>query len=282
MIFVRRIVGRAVYPEAVQPLLVADLFGPLNDELIALLRGLTPDEWNARAVGTWSVKDVAAHLLDTTLRRLSIQRDHYFAPLSMTHDLAAIINEMNAQWVSATRRVSPPVLIDMLERYGRSYAELVVTLDPNEMSIGVSWAGEEKSHNWFDIARELTEKWHHQQQIRDAACRPPLYELRYFKPVIETFMRGLPFAYRKASAPDGTTIEFAVRGVAMSSLVRDDGKWSLVPTASSPAAAVRMTGDTAWRLFTKGIARDEARKRSEIEGDPALAEPLFSMLAIVA
>jgi len=43
-----------------------------------------------------------------------------------------------------------------------------------------------------------------------------------------------------------------------------------------------MTGDTAWRLFTKGLGRDEARKRSEITGDAALAEPLFSTVAIVA
>jgi hypothetical protein len=43
-----------------------------------------------------------------------------------------------------------------------------------------------------------------------------------------------------------------------------------------------MNGDTAWRLFTKGIAREEARRRSAIDGDTALAEPLFSMVAIVA
>ena len=43
-----------------------------------------------------------------------------------------------------------------------------------------------------------------------------------------------------------------------------------------------MTGDTAWRMFTKGLARDEARRRSEVTGDAALAEPLFSMLAIIA
>jgi mycothiol maleylpyruvate isomerase-like protein len=266
-----------------EPILVAPLFGPLNDELVILLRGLTPDEWNARAVGTWTVKDVAAHLLDTTLRRLSAQRDHYSNALSMTHGLAALINELNAQWVSATRRVSPQILTEMLDQYGRAYAEHVVTLAPYAPSIGVSWAGEETSANWFDVARELTEKWHHQQQIRDAAARPPLYDLRYFKPVIETFMRGLPHAYRSAVAPDGASIEVGVRGVAICSLVRDAGKWLLdQDSIDHPTTTVRMTGDTAWRLFTKGFARDEARKRSEVTGDTTLAEPLFSMLAIVA
>jgi hypothetical protein len=40
-------------------------------------------------------------------------------------------------------------------------------LDPfAEAIFSVGWAGEEKSLNWFHIAREYTEKWHHQQQIR--------------------------------------------------------------------------------------------------------------------
>ena len=54
-----------------EPILVAHLFAPLHDELLALLRSLTPDEWDAPTVaGAWTVKDVTAHLLDTCLRRL--------------------------------------------------------------------------------------------------------------------------------------------------------------------------------------------------------------------
>ena len=91
----------------------------------------------------------------------------------------------------------------------------------------VSWAGDESSPNWFDTARELTERWHHQQQIRDAARRPPLYELRFFKPVIDTFMRGLPHAYRNVNAPDGTTVALDVRDVTRCSLTRRGSGWSL-------------------------------------------------------
>ncbi|HEX9162193.1 MAG TPA: maleylpyruvate isomerase family mycothiol-dependent enzyme [Thermoanaerobaculia bacterium] len=266
------------------PILVAPLFAPLNDELIALLRTLGADDWKARAVGTWTVKDVAAHLLDTTLKRLSVQRDRYSAPLAATHGLAAIINEMNAQWVSAMARVSPEILIDMLDRYGRQFAEYMMSVDPYEPAQwAVSWAGDASSPNWFDIARELTEKWHHQQQIRDAAGRTPLYDNRYLKPVIDTFLRALPYAYRNAPAADGTTVAFQVRDVTDCSLVRDAGKWILNEGSNGTATTtVRMNGDTAWRLFTKGLARDDARRRSEIGGDVRLAEPLFSMLAVVA
>src|SRR5450759_2513298 len=111
MILVRRILSARSLScagmRAPGPIIVAPLFAPLNDELLHVLRGMKRDEWNARAVGTWTSKDVAAHLLDTTLRRLSAQRDGYFAPLAPTYELAAIINEMNAQWVSAAQRLSP-------------------------------------------------------------------------------------------------------------------------------------------------------------------------------
>lgn len=266
-----------------EPILVANLFAPLNDELLSLLRSLSRDEWNARAVGNWTVHDVAAHLLDTSLKRLSIQRDRFSQPFDAAAGLANIINDMNAQWVSAARRISPEILIELLDRYGTEMAEYMMTLDPYaNAEWAVSWAGEESSPNWFDTARELTEKWHHQQQIRDATKRPPLYDLRYFKPVIDTFLRGLPHAYRNLKAQEGTAIDFEIRDVTTSALIRSSDAWELSSPNGASSATVRMNGDTAWRLFTKGLPRDEARKRSDVTGDQALAEPLFAMVAVVA
>jgi uncharacterized protein (TIGR03083 family) len=265
-----------------QPILVADLFAPLNDELVRLLRGLKPDEWEALAVGTWTVKDVAAHLLDSTLKRLSAHRDRYSPPFPGANNFLAMINEMNAQWVSAARRLSPRILIELLDQYGGEMAKHMMSLDPHaNAEWAVSWAGDESSPNWFDTARELTEKWHHQQQIRDATKSPPLYELRFFQPVMDTFMRGLPHAYRNAAAAEGTTIALEVHDVTSCSLTRMGGGWSLDGNGTA-ATSIRMTGDTAWRLFTKGLARDEARRRSEVTGDATLAEPLFSMVAVIA
>jgi len=41
-----------------------------------LLRGLSPADWNApKLAGAWTVKDVAAHLLDGNLRTLAMLRD---------------------------------------------------------------------------------------------------------------------------------------------------------------------------------------------------------------
>jgi hypothetical protein len=60
------------------PILVADLFPEVTSRLLELLRSLTPDEWQLPTVSSRrTVKDIASHLLDGSLRRLSMQRDGY-------------------------------------------------------------------------------------------------------------------------------------------------------------------------------------------------------------
>lgn len=61
----------------------------------------------------------------------------------------------------------------------------------------VGWAGETESENWFDIAREYTEKWHHQQQIREATRRPLFVEEKLLSPLIGTLIRGVLPVYDK-------------------------------------------------------------------------------------
>ena len=70
------------------PLLTAHLFPVLDAQLIDLLRSLAPDEWERQTIAPrWKVKDVAAHLLDTQLRKLSFGRDAYTpAPLPIDRE----------------------------------------------------------------------------------------------------------------------------------------------------------------------------------------------------
>ena len=262
----------------IEPILTSDLFAPLHEELVTLLRGLRADEWNApTAAGAWTVKDVAAHLLDSALRRLSLQRDQHTMPGPFDP------NAMNREWVAAARRLSPRVLVQMLDAYGRESAVYLASLDPFATAPwAVTWAGDTESPAWFDVARELTERWHHQQQIRDAAGRRPLYDAMYFAPVIDTFVRALPHAYREVAAPDGTVVVLRItdEGAGTWSLVRN-GSWQLFEGDSNATTTISMRGDAAWRLFTKGLSRDEARSRARIEGDPSYAEPLFGMITVI-
>jgi hypothetical protein len=66
---------------AMPPILVADLFPEVSRRLLALLRSLAPDEWHRPTVSSRrTVKDIVSHLLDGSLRRLSLQRDGYSPP----------------------------------------------------------------------------------------------------------------------------------------------------------------------------------------------------------
>ena len=249
-----------------QPILTADLLAPLNEELVSLLRSVRDDEWNApTAAGSWTVKDVAAHLLDTAMRRLSKIAIPDFEP-----------NRANREWIVAMQRVSPRLLIDMIERYGREQAALLASLDPfAQAQWGVAWAGEEESLNWFDVARELTERWHHQQQIRDALGRDPLFA-PYLGPVIDTFVRGVPHAYRELAADEGTSIVLRVTDAW--TLHRIDGQWRLFTGADErPTTTITLDPDSAWRLFTKARAKQEPR----VEGDARLAEPFLKMVCVI-
>jgi uncharacterized protein (TIGR03083 family) len=273
----------------VEPIFVLDLFPILDSKLTELLHSLTPDQWSLKATPNWTVHDVAAHLLDgSSLRRLSLARDQYWGePFqgNSYQELVDFLNGLNADWVRAFRRVSPSVLIDLLEVSNRQVVEYFRSLDPHQPApFPVSWAGETQSENWFDIAREYTEKWHHQQQIRDAAGKDGIMSRELYFPVLDTFMRALPHAYRNVTAPSGHTIAIHVPGDAGSSwfLCRQVNNWQLSRSRSGEIRAeVTIPSGVAWKLFTKGLPAETARKYVQTSGDTTLTQPMFHTTAIM-
>jgi len=276
----------------VAPIFVSRLFPPLHVELLSLLRGLQGDDWSRpTAARAWCVKDIVSHLLDGDIRRLSVQRDHTALPkperpLQTYGELVAFLNQLNAEWVKAAQRISPPLLIEFLAVTGSQVAHLFQSLDPQAPALWpVAWAGDEMSPNWFDVAREYTERWHHQQQIRDAVGASGLTNRYWLAPVLETFFRGLPHAYRATEAAPGTHIICEVTGEAggIWTLAREAGTWRLYAGGSRETSChVQMDQDTAWRLLTKGISAEAASSRLRVTGEPRLAMPVLTMQAVMA
>jgi len=275
----------------VGPLLVADRFADLGAALIDLLRSLREEQWSLPTVcPAWSVKDIASHLLDTACRRLSFGRDGSRLPppgrnLAEYRELVGFLNDLNAQWVAAAKRLSPRLLTDFLELVEPQLAEYFLALDPWSPGVPVSWAGESESQSWFDVARELTERWHHQQQIRLAAGAPPLDDPRLSGPVLETFLRALPHRYREVAASEGATLVVRINGRVpyVYTLRRDGSGWTLLAgEAADPAARIVIPEEPAWLLLTKGMTGEAARARAAIEGEPRLAAPFFGVLAVMA
>ncbi len=272
-----------------QPILCAHLLRRVDARLIELLESLTPDEWDLQTISpAWKVRDVAAHLLDTPLRKLSMVRDACFveaAEIRSPQHVVTLVNRLNREGVTVYRRLSPRVLIDMMKLACEQSARFHESLDPfAPAAFAVSWAGEAQSLNWFDTARELTERWHHQQQIRLATNRPGIMTPELYHPVLDCFMRGLPHLFRDVQAPAGSALLVEISGDCGGSwcLSKTSSGWTLTLPAGEYSARVTIPQELAWRLFTKGIDREAARAQVDIRGNRELGETVLHLTAIVA
>lgn len=273
------------------PIPTLHLFPKLDAKLLELLKSLSVEEWRFKTLARqWTVKDIASHLLDGNIRTLSFSRDQYIGEQSgkvdTYQDIVDYLNRLNADWVKATKRVSPAVLIELLEITGKEYIEQLNKLDPFEPAIfSVGWAGQDESPNWFHIAREYTEKWHHQQQIRDAVNKPGIMTREFFYPLIDTFMQALPHTYRNVNAEEGASVIVNVTSDIGGEWVleKSDKNWTLQKSQSGKTnAEIIIDPDTAWKLFTKGMSGAEAESKIKFQGNLELCKPILSMLSVMA
>ncbi|WP_280401408.1 maleylpyruvate isomerase family mycothiol-dependent enzyme [Nocardia carnea] len=271
------------------PLDVRPLFQRERQMLLEMLRSLNAADWTKPTVCPgWSVADVTAHILNDYMRRISGNRDeHDGAVFADDETLPAYLARVNGEFVGAMRQCSPQVLIDLLAHLGpeldRVWAATADLSGPARLN--VSWAGNATSPSWLDIAREYTEFWVHQQQIRDAVSRRGADEVALMRPVLVTFLHAVPWALRAEVRPGGTAVQFEITGPAGGcwSVVSDGTSWNLTAErAQNPAAVVRMDQDSLWRLASRGISVEQARQRSELRGDPELTEKATTLLAVVA
>jgi uncharacterized protein (TIGR03083 family) len=266
---------------------VVERFAALRRHLLRVLAELSAEDWTRpTAAPGWSVKDVAAHLLGGDVGILSRKRDGFRPPGAMFRtygELVELVNRLNREWVHAAQRMSPRLVCELLAFTGPEVEEYFQSLDVRATGEPVSWAGPDPAPVWFDLAREFTERWHHQQQIRDATGKAPLYDPYFFAPVLDTFVRALPYSFRGVSAQDGTEVRFEITGDAggVWFLVRVGDGWELMLDGEGAAAEVVVPQDTAWRMFTKGLDWETARSSAAIGGDAELASWVFRTVAVI-
>ncbi|KAB8166506.1 maleylpyruvate isomerase family mycothiol-dependent enzyme [Streptomyces sp. 3MP-14] len=281
-----------------QPPPPVDWLGPPTDlrpllpveraALLDLLAQLSPDEWELPTVCPgWQVRDIVAHLLHGQLRRLSHARDgHPAPPFAEGETLPAYLARANGEFVTTARQLSPRLLIDLIGHLGpqadASWSGLDLTAPAG---VEVSWAAPGVDPPlWLHLAREYTEGWTHQQQIRDAADRPGADGPELLRPVLDTFLRALPTTLAPVPAPAGTTVTVTVPGPAGGhwTAVREPERWALRPTPDGPPTAqLHIPADVLWRLASRMTTPEEAARSIETEGDPALTDAVLRLVSIV-
>lgn len=268
------------------------LFRGLARRLITLLRGLSFDSWTRpTCYPNWTVHDIAVHLLQTSMSRLSSQRDGFAregrAPNSDGFEsLCESIDADNTLWTDTLSPVSPRIVVNLLEKYELQLARFLRHIPSKSLSsIGVAWAGEHRSPTWFDTAREFTERWHHQQQIRDAVGAPDITGPKYLRPVISTLVRAVPYWYADLAAPEGSSVDIHVEGESGGrwQLRRLSQRWRISQNSgeTKPAASVTMSQDTAWRFLTRTIPARQAERLMTFWGDETLSRHFLQVIAVM-
>jgi hypothetical protein len=135
------------------------------------------------------------------------------------------------------------------------------------------------------VAREYTEKWHHQQQIRDATDRDGIMSREFFYPVMNTFFQALPYTFRNENAEEGTLIKITISSKYGGDwfLIRQNESWILSTThQSKPDVTIEIPPDISWKLFSKSLRPDQIIEQVTIEGDESLGRKVLDMVSVMA
>ena len=88
-----------------------------------------------------------------------------------------------------------------------------------------------------------------------------------------------------AEQMEGAIVRLVIEGPSGGSwdLAREEQHWALGQAGEDrPQALTRLDEDTAWRVFTKGLTPEQARRKAVLEGDPILAAKVLETVSILA
>ena len=260
---------------------VRSLLSREREDLLGFVGSLTDGEWfSATKVPGWTVKDLSLHILDDDLGWLSRGRDRDRSGRLDVDDSGFIdaLNCKNQAWVEGAGQLSRRVVLGLLEWAGQQMDDYYATQSLTSPG-HVTWASDDPVPNWFDLAQDLTERWVHQIQMREAIHRVGAYRDDYVNVVMQTFVWAFPHQYR-ANAKPGSRVLLDLGTGGEWALTSDGVRWHLGPHVAGEAtvAEVHADDDTAWRWLTGG---DLGEGALHTFGPTELVGPLLQVRAIL-
>ncbi len=274
------------------------LFAAENERLLVLLRSLSASDWHrSTPCPGWDVHALATHLLGGSFGVISWLRDD-FRGTPPPHGLdeegfISWLDNLQSEWVQSARRISPALVIELLDWSATRFQDALDRDDPTEIKAIVSWASPESVPMWLDHARELSEKWIHRQQILQALDQPADLRADVAHPILDALRWAYPNRLSQIHRPANSTVEIHIHDT------EPDRRWTLVsdgqhwdfhddlglaktehPRDATLLASMWMSVDQAWRLLTNNY--DElANLNVRASGDPEIVNTLMSTRAII-
>jgi uncharacterized protein (TIGR03083 family) len=194
------------------------------------------------------VADVVAHVLGDVMGRIGRGAGAGRVAPAPGEPLGVFLDRINDEWVVAWRRASPALLVDLLRWAGPAHDDGWWRGALDDPSLGVSWAGVDPAPLWFDAARDLTEYWVHEQQVRSAVGRQdPDPEM--LAVVLDVFARGLPYTLGRSESLGIDRFRLVAEPAGSWVLGHRDGRWSV--DDGDAATTVGFDADDLWRRWTR-------------------------------
>ncbi|HEY7429977.1 MAG TPA: maleylpyruvate isomerase N-terminal domain-containing protein [Streptosporangiaceae bacterium] len=275
-------------PPAEPPWDYPGLFTMERARLNKLLTTLDGTDWERPSpCPGWSVLGLCCHLVGDDLGLLARHRDSHLGtrpPGDATEaGFVGWLDGLQAEWVSATRRLSPRLTADLLRWAGPQIADVFRQQDPAGRTASVSWAGPAPVPTWLEQARELSEYWIHRQQLHQALGRASDLRADLAGPVLDGLRWAYPYRLAQAPSRPGDTVTIAVTGPVTRTwhLVAGPDGWAYHSQPGSRAAAsLTVTTEQAWRLLTNNLPAT-GKEELDIAGDGAVTGILLHTRAII-
>jgi len=265
----------------------AGLFAVERDRLTELLAGLQAADWERPSpCPGWTVLGLGCHLVGDDLGLLARNRDGFLgtpAPAGSEAEFAAWLDELQAEWVRAARRLSPRLVTDLLRWAGPQITVMFASEDVRARTASVSWAGPDLVPAWLGQARELSEYWIHRQQILQALGRPSDLRADLAGPVLDGLRWAYPYRLAGAAAQPGDTVSISVTGPLARTwhLVAAETGWQFGDQPGPRlVGSLSMNAEQAWRLLTNNMPA-AGQADLTVSGDDAITAILVRTRAII-
>jgi uncharacterized protein (TIGR03083 family) len=277
-------------PDRALPVDVRALLLPERDAFVELLGGLDPGGWGSPTeCPAWSVQGVALHVLGDDLSLLARQRDAATQGLVLFAEgreglgFRELLDGFNEQWVTASRFLSGPLVLELLRLTGRWTADFYAAVDPEARGEPVGlFAATGPSPYWQIVAREYLERWVHHHQVRRAVGRPELGE-PFLAAAGAVVIRAVAAHLRDLGAARGAVIAVEIPGVARWALRRSGTGWEVLDgDAGTPDAELTLAPSQATAVLSRGLAQDDVIRALAVAGDTSLGERAVAAIAAMA